>query len=140
MRCAAKSATSGRQRGNVANAAEASRRRPGMPDWQSLGAWPWPGTTPEILISGQRLEARKASVFAHHVPLLAADVLTDPLTRSTEMERTQRDAEDSGRSRAQVGETGRDPRDHGDVRRGAHNPEVAGSNPAPATSKCRSEA
>ncbi len=47
---------------------------------------------------------------------------TDPLTGPTEMGRTRRVAGDSSRSGAQVGETGRSPRDHGDVRRGAHNP------------------
>jgi hypothetical protein len=39
-----------------------------------------------------------------------------------------------------VSETHHRARDLEDVRRMAHNPEVAGSNPAPATRKCRSEA
>ena len=59
--------------------------------------------------------------------------LTDLLTRPTETGETARDADDSRQADHQVSKTYRDARDEEDARRTAHNPEVAGSNPAPAT-------
>jgi len=59
--------------------------------------------------------------------------LTDLLTRPTETGETARDADDSRQADHQVSKTYRDAGDEEDARRTAHNPEVAGSNPAPAT-------
>ena len=64
-------------------------------------------------------------------------VLTDLLTRSCETGETLRSTGDGHGGHKQISETWRFPGDGGDGRRSAHNPEVAGSNPAPAT---RSEA
>ncbi len=69
------------------------------------------------------------STHAGHHPFL----LTDLLTRLVGTGETGRDAGDGRQAHRQVSETGRDAGDVGDARRGAHNPEVAGSNPAPAT-------
>jgi hypothetical protein len=60
--------------------------------------------------------------------------LTDLLTRPHGTGETTRDAGDAQRGLCLVSETGRNAGDGGDARRMAHNPEVAGSNPAPATS------
>ena len=49
------------------------------------------------------------------------------------MGQTRRDKRDTRWLCAEVGETHRNGGDDEDARRGAHNPEVAGSNPAPAT-------
>ena len=59
--------------------------------------------------------------------------LTDLLTKRLETGETARHADDHQRSGQQVSETRRDDGDAEDGRRSAHNPEVAGSNPAPAT-------
>ena len=59
--------------------------------------------------------------------------LTDLLTRPTETGETARDADDSRQADHHVSKTHRDAGDEEDARRTAHNPEVAGSNPAPAT-------
>jgi len=59
--------------------------------------------------------------------------LTDLLTRPLGTGETARDTGDAHRGLRLVSETRRDTRVGGDARRGAHNPEVAGSNPAPAT-------
>jgi hypothetical protein len=64
--------------------------------------------------------------------------LTDLLTGPGGTGETQRRTGDGNRTGALVSETGGHARDVGDVRRMSHNPEVAGSNPAPATRKCRS--
>jgi hypothetical protein len=64
--------------------------------------------------------------------------LTDLLTRPAGTGETARDTGDAQRDLHLVSETGRDVGDGGDVRRSAHNPEVAGSNPAPATNFRRS--
>ena len=66
--------------------------------------------------------------------------LTDLLTRPGGTGETQQRTRDGQRTRVLVGETGGNARNVEDVRRMSHNPEVAGSNPAPATRKCRSEA
>ena len=55
------------------------------------------------------------------------------LTRPGGTGETTRDTSDAPRGLRLVSETHRDTRDVGDARRMAHNPEVAGSNPAPAT-------
>ena len=60
-------------------------------------------------------------------------LLTGLLTRLIGTEKTERDAEDGHRAIPQVSETRRDVGDAQDARRLPHNPEVAGSNPAPAT-------
>ena len=59
--------------------------------------------------------------------------LTDLLTGPDGTRETARDTGDAQRDLHLVGETRRDAGDGGDARRMAHNPEVAGSNPAPAT-------
>ena len=59
--------------------------------------------------------------------------LTDLLTRPTETGETARDADDSRQADHHVSKTHRDAGDEEDARCTAHNPEVAGSNPAPAT-------
>jgi hypothetical protein len=64
--------------------------------------------------------------------------LTDLLTRRCGTVETTRVVGDSHCPDCLVSETHRDAGDGGDVRRGAHNPEVAGSNPAPATNFRRS--
>jgi hypothetical protein len=58
-------------------------------------------------------------------------LLTELLTRLIGTGETERDADDGRRDDKQVGETRRDAGDVQDARRMAHNPEVAGSNPAP---------
>jgi hypothetical protein len=62
-----------------------------------------------------------------------ADRLTDLLTRRCGTGETVRDVGDSYRPDFLVSETGQNTGDGGDVRRSAHNPEVEGSNPSPAT-------
>ena len=62
-----------------------------------------------------------------------AQRLTDLLTRSAGTGETERDTGDAHRSLRLISETPRNTGDGGDVRRGAHNPEVGGSNPPPAT-------
>src|SRR6266581_3030674 len=59
--------------------------------------------------------------------------LTDSLTRLRETGETARQAGDGRPAAWQVIETRRDAGDKGNVRRLAHNPEVEGSNPSPAT-------
>ena len=59
--------------------------------------------------------------------------LTDLLTRPAGTGETKRDTGDAQRGLRLVSETRWNAGDMGDARRGAHNPEVAGSNPAPAT-------
>jgi hypothetical protein len=59
--------------------------------------------------------------------------LTDLLTRLAGTGETARDADDGHRAHQQVSETRRDVGDRGDVCRVAHDPEVGGSNPSPAT-------
>ena len=59
--------------------------------------------------------------------------LTDLLTRPVETWETAQDAEDTHLVDEQVSEIRRNAGDTEDARRMAHNPEVAGSNPAPAT-------
>jgi hypothetical protein len=66
------------------------------------------------------------------------DRLTDLLTRRCGTGETARDVDDGHGPDSLLSETRRDTGDVGDVRRMAHNPEVAGSNPAPATSFRRS--
>jgi hypothetical protein len=61
------------------------------------------------------------------------NLLTDLLTKLGGTWETTRDTGDAQRDLRLVSETRRDAGDGGDVRRMAHNPEVAGSNPAPAT-------
>src|SRR5215472_3941787 len=61
------------------------------------------------------------------------DRLTDLLTKPVGTWETTRDTGDAQRGLCLVSETRRNVRDGGDARRMAHNPEVAGSNPAPAT-------
>ncbi len=58
--------------------------------------------------------------------------LTDLLTRPVETGKTVRDTGDARPAARQVSETCLDAGDVGDARRMARNPEVAGSNPAPA--------
>jgi hypothetical protein len=60
-------------------------------------------------------------------------LLTDLLTRLVGTGETPRDAENGRRARNQVSEMSRDAGDAQDARRMAHNPEVEGSNPSPAT-------
>ncbi len=60
-------------------------------------------------------------------------LLTELLTRLAGTGETARDADDDRQTQAQVSETRRDAGDAQDARRMAHNPEVAGSNPAPTT-------
>jgi hypothetical protein len=62
-----------------------------------------------------------------------AERLTDLLTRRCRTRETARDVGDDHYLDSLISETRRDVGDGGDARRGAHNPEVAGSNPAPAT-------
>ena len=62
------------------------------------------------------------------------DRLTDLLTTRCGTGETAWDVDDGHGPYSLLSETRRDTRDVGDVRRLAHNPEVAGSNPAPATS------
>ena len=57
--------------------------------------------------------------------------LTDLLTGPDGTGETARDTGDAQRDLHLVGETRRNAGDGGDARRMAHNPEVAGSNPAP---------
>ena len=59
--------------------------------------------------------------------------LTDLLTKRLGTRETAGDTGDAQRVLCLVSETRRNVGDEGDVRRVAHNPEVAGSNPAPAT-------
>ncbi len=59
--------------------------------------------------------------------------LTDLLTRLCETGETEREADDSRSRHPLLSGTRRNVGDEEDVRRSAHNPEVAGSNPAPAT-------
>ena len=59
--------------------------------------------------------------------------LTDLLTRPVGTGETMRDTGDAQPGLRLVSETRRDAGDGGDVRRMAHNPEVEGSNPSPAT-------
>ena len=66
------------------------------------------------------------------------DRLTNLLTRRCGTGETAWDLDDGHGPDSLVSETGRDTGDVGDVRRMAHNPEVVGSNPAPATSFRRS--
>ncbi len=73
--------------------------------------------------------ARHQRTHTGHRPYL----LTDLLTRLVGTGETGRDAGDGRQAHPQVSETRRDAGDVGDARRMAHNPEVAGSNPAPAT-------
>ncbi len=61
--------------------------------------------------------------------------LTDLLTRPGGTGETQRRTRDGNRTGALVSETGGHAGDVEDARRMSHNPEVAGSNPAPATRK-----
>src|SRR5262249_48496799 len=61
------------------------------------------------------------------------DRLTDLLTKPAGTWETTRDTGDAQRGLCLVSETRRNAGDVGDARRMAHNPEVAGSNPAPAT-------
>jgi hypothetical protein len=67
------------------------------------------------------------STHAGHRPFL----LTDLLTRLVGTGETAQDADDDRRAHRQVSEMRRDAGDGEDARRMAHNPEVAGSNPAP---------
>src|SRR6266702_3355267 len=62
-------------------------------------------------------------------------LLTDPLTRRCGTGETQRKAGDASWARGQVSETYRHAGDEEDAHRMSHNPEVAGSNPAPATKR-----
>ena len=66
-------------------------------------------------------------------PRQHAQRLTDLLTRPGGAGETARDTGDDQRGLRLVSETRRNTGDVRDVRRMAHNPEVAGSNPAPAT-------
>jgi hypothetical protein len=59
--------------------------------------------------------------------------LTNLLTRPFGTGETTRDTGDAQRGLHLVSETRRNTGDRGDVRRMAHNPEVEGSNPSPAT-------
>src|SRR6478752_7408477 len=59
--------------------------------------------------------------------------LTDLPTRPRGTRETKRDLNDAQQGLRLVSETLRDAGDGGDVRRSAHNPEVEGSNPSPAT-------
>ena len=59
--------------------------------------------------------------------------LTNLLTRPAGTGETTRDTGDARRGLCLVSETGRNVGDRGDARRSAHNPEVEGSNPSPAT-------
>ena len=59
--------------------------------------------------------------------------LTDLLTRLVGTGETTRDTGDAQRGLRLASETRRNVGDGGDVRRMAHNPEVEGSNPSPAT-------
>jgi hypothetical protein len=59
--------------------------------------------------------------------------LTDLLTKRLGTRETAWDTGDAQRVLCLVSETRRNVGDGGDARRSAHNPEVAGSNPAPAT-------
>ena len=59
--------------------------------------------------------------------------LTDLLTRPVGTGETTRDTGDAHQGLRRVSETRRNARDREDVRRMAHNPEVEGSNPSPAT-------
>jgi hypothetical protein len=59
--------------------------------------------------------------------------LTDLLTKPRGTWETKRDTGDAQRGLRLVSETRRNAGDVGDVRRTAHNPEVEGSNPSPAT-------
>ena len=59
--------------------------------------------------------------------------LTDLLTRPVGTGETTRDTGDAQRGLCLVSETRRNAGDVGDGRRMAHNPEVEGSNPSPAT-------
>ena len=67
------------------------------------------------------------------VQVIGPLLLTDLLTRRCGTRETARDADDGRRAHRQVSETRRDAGDVGDVCRMAHNPEVEGSNPSPAT-------
>ena len=68
------------------------------------------------------------------MPRSDAHRLTDLLTRPRGTRETKRDTNDAQQGLLLVSETLWDAGDGGDARRSAHNPEVAGSNPAPATS------
>jgi hypothetical protein len=59
--------------------------------------------------------------------------LTDLLTRLGETGETMQDTGDAQPGLCLVSETRHNAGDTGDVRRSAHNPEVEGSNPSPAT-------
>jgi hypothetical protein len=71
-------------------------------------------------------------------PQLRHARLTDLLTRRCGTEETTREVGDSQRPDFLFSETRQNAGDRGDARRSAHNPEVAGSNPAPATNFRRS--
>ena len=73
--------------------------------------------------------ACRRNIHAGHRPYR----LTDLLTRLVGTGETTRDTGDAQRDLHPVSETHRNARDSGDVRRMAHNPEVEGSNPSPAT-------
>jgi hypothetical protein len=91
---------------------------------------PWCGLFPAAAIPGERAggqgPVQKAAGQSSHR-------LTDLLTRLLGTGETTRDTGDAHRGLRLVSGTRRNTGDVGDVRRMAHNPEVAGSNPAPAT-------
>ena len=67
-----------------------------------------------------------------------SDRITNLLTRLGATRETTRDTGDGHRVFRLVSETRRNVGDVGDARRVAHNPEVEGFKPVPATSLCRS--
>jgi hypothetical protein len=79
---------------------------------------------------------RKAPETADH----DARRLTDLLTRPVGTGEMARDTGDVYRSLRLVSETRRNVGDGGDARRSAHNPEVEGSNPSPATKEAGQKA
>src|SRR6185437_11040470 len=85
------------------------------------------GERPPDPAPGEPRNRRSAQLTTH-------SLLTDLLTRLPGIGKTRRDTGDTRRGPGLVSETRRNAGDGGDMRRMAHNPEVAGSNPAPATS------
>jgi hypothetical protein len=87
-----------------------------------------------VVANGRRLTSwaksrAKPNVYAGQ----RLHLLTELLTRLVGTGETARDADDDRGVRRQVSETRRDAGETEDARRMAHNPEVVGSNPTPAT-------
>src|SRR5215468_3741250 len=105
-------------------------RRPPDPAIYGLAA---PSVLPPCCLRGTRQDLPCTSAWEPRPRGQQPRRLTDLLTRPGGTGETLREVGDAQLGDRQVSETRRNAGDEEDVRRGAHNPEVAGSNPAPAT-------